>query len=620
MLKQIPHLLGDDADYEGDFAFDQPDHENTFTQIAAAFETTNMGAVWISVFGLAVLLLWDLWLGKKHRIFKLIQGPLVVVAGGIGIHLMYQEGMMPFSLRANELVQLPESKTLSAFFDNFTFPDFSSTVLSNPDVYITALIIASIASIETLLSAEAADKLDPDKRNTPANRELLAQGAGNIVSGMIGGLPVTQVIVRSSTNVEFGAKTKTSAVLHGFWLLISAMTIASVLNLMPMAALACILMFVGFKLAKPAIFKKMFKSGWEQFIPFMATIIGILFTDLLVGIGIGMAVSLLFLLWNIFRAPLEMAGHEVAEGLNEGIYTITLSEEVSFLNKLRLTRIFDKVPDNSRLVINAARTRNMHFDVREMINDFQVNAATRNIKVELIGLNNTGTKSDDDNLVDKDQDRQSKLQPLDVLAMLKEGNYRFRTNQSLERDLMTEAHQTSFGQFPLAAVLGCIDSRTSPELIFDKGFGDIFCVRVAGNVLNDDILGSLEYACAVAGAKLIVVKGHTHCGAVSSACKQVEMGHITGLLRKITPAYQEELRFRPADMNDEQFADQVARRNAMHVVCEIVDKSELLRNLVHEGKIAIIGAMHDVSTGEVQFMDDRMIYNGSFCEAQKTDY
>ena len=281
MLKQIPHALGWDKDTFGDTAFLQADGQNTFTEIFKAFEFVTTGALIIAAVSLAILILWDTVLTKKHKIFQLLQGPIVVVLFGILMNYFYQNGILDFTLATDQVVRIPVPQSFSEFLGQFTLPDF--TAITNLEVWKIAFVIAIVASLETLLCVEATDKLDPDKRITPTNRELKAQGLGNVLSGLIGGLPITQVIVRSSANINFGGKTKMSAILHGVFLLLSALTIASVLNMIPLASLAAILLMVGYKLAKPSLFKQMYKLGWEQFIPFTVTVVAILTTDLLVG-------------------------------------------------------------------------------------------------------------------------------------------------------------------------------------------------------------------------------------------------------------------------------------------------------------------------------------------------
>lgn len=381
ILKQMPHALGWDKDAVGDDAFLQADGQNTFSEIFQAFQFITPGAVLIGVISLAILILWDKVLVKKHKIFQLIQGPIVVVVLGIVMNYFFQNGMLNFSLAADQVVRLPVPHSVSEFFGQFTLPDF--TALSNPEVYKVAIIIAVVGSLETLLSVEATDKLDPDKRITPANRELKAQGLGNIISGLIGGLPITQVIVRSSANISFGGKTKMSAILHGFFLLLSAITIASVLNMIPLASLAAILLMVGYKLAKPALFKEMYKLGWEQFIPFATTVVVILATDLLRGITVGMLLGGFYALRHSYRNSYQLKDVTTTEEGHE-VHHIVLAEEVSFFNKPSVIQALGSIPANSKVIIDCSNSKSIDYDVVEFIKDYQINAKTKNITVEKI--------------------------------------------------------------------------------------------------------------------------------------------------------------------------------------------------------------------------------------------
>ncbi len=381
ILKQIPHAFGHDKDFEGDNAFIQADGQNTFSELLNMLNYVTPGAILVTVVSLFILILWDQVLMKKHKIFGIINGPLVTVFAGITINYLYQASVLPFSLNEKQIVQIPVASSIGEFFGQFTLPDFSQ--FNNPKVYLTALVIAIVASLETLLCVEATDKLDPQKRVTPTNKELKAQGIGNIISGLIGGLPITQVIVRSSANITFGGRTKLSAILHGFFLLISAITIPSLLNMIPLATLASILFVVGYKLAKPSLFKQAYKQGWEQFVPFVATIIGILLTDLLKGIGIGMAVAIFYILRNNFRNPFYQINNEAQE-TNE--HLIVLSEEVSFLNKGSILQVLDNIPPNSKVVIDGTKSKSIHYDVVEIIQNFQIHAKTIGITVEVKGI------------------------------------------------------------------------------------------------------------------------------------------------------------------------------------------------------------------------------------------
>lgn len=383
ILKQIPHALGWDKDPEGDDAFIQADGQNTFSEIAQALDFITPGAALIAVISLAILILWDSVLTKKHKIFQLIQGPIVVVILGIVMNYLFKSGTLNFSLAEDQVVRLPVANNFTEFFKQFTFPDFSA--ITNLEVWKIGLVMAIVASLETLLCVEATDKMDPDKRVTPTNRELKAQGLGNIVSGLIGGLPVTQVIVRSSANINFGGKTKLSAILHGVFLLVSAITIAGLLNMIPLASLAAILLMVGYKLAKPMLFKQMYRLGWEQFIPFVATVVGILATDLLRGITIGMLFGIFYTLRHSYRNSHYMKETVTTEEGHE-VHHIVLAEEVSFFNKASVIKELEEIPKNSKVIIDCTKSKSIAYDVVELIRDFRSNAKTKNIAVETVNF------------------------------------------------------------------------------------------------------------------------------------------------------------------------------------------------------------------------------------------
>jgi len=383
ILKQIPHALGYDKDMEGDFEFFQFDGENTFSSLISAFEALSSSAVLISAISLFILILWETFLSKKHKVFQVLQGPIVVVVLGILLNMAFQNGYLNFSLAPDQVVNLPVPDGLGDFFNQFTFPDMSA--LGNIQVWKIALVIAIVASLETLLCVEATDKLDPEKRVTPTNRELKAQGLGNIVSGLIGGLPITQVIVRSSANIAFGGKSKLSAILHGVFLLISVLTIAEWLNMIPLASLAAILLVIGYKLAKPALFKQMFQLGSDQFIPFVATVIGILLTDLLVGITIGMVFAIFYTLYHSYRNSHYMKDIISSEH-GQRIHHLVLAEEVSFFNKANILNALNNIPSGSKVIIDASKTKSIDYDVIEIIKNFEQNAKNKNITIETINL------------------------------------------------------------------------------------------------------------------------------------------------------------------------------------------------------------------------------------------
>lgn len=384
-LKQIPHAFGYDADPEGDMNFMQPDGHNTFSELSYMLDGITPGALIVTLVSLAILILWEQKFIKENKYMSLVQGPLVVVLAGIGLGLWF-ESIPPFNISQDHMVAIPVAQSVGDFINQFTLPDFGS--FSNAQIYITAITIAVVASLETLLCVEATDKLDPYKRVTPTNLELKAQGVGNIISGFIGGLPITQVIVRSSANIQSGGRTKASAFLHGILMLIFVATIPNVLNKIPLASLAAILFLVGYKLAKPALFKEMYRKGMGQFIPFIVTILGIVFTDLLIGIGLGMVVAIFQILWKNYQVPYTFESENLKNG---GPVKIQLAENVSFLNKAGILNTLNNIPENKHVIIDGTRAKDIHPDIIEIIDNFRENAKTRNITIETINLEDDHT-------------------------------------------------------------------------------------------------------------------------------------------------------------------------------------------------------------------------------------
>jgi len=379
ILKQIPHFFGYDAAPEGDFSFLQVDGENTFSEIIKSFKHISFGSTIIALLAMAIMLLWDTVLAKKAKFFKVIQGPLVAVVVGV-LYYMLTANNNIIRIASENLVSVPVPDSATSFFNQFSFPNFGA--IMNPKIWIVAFTIALVASLETLLCVEAADKLDPEKRVTPTNKELLAQGAGNILSGLIGGLPITQVIVRSSANVQSGGRTKLSAIIHGFLLLISVILMPSILNKIPLSVLAAILLIVGYKLAKPSLFKSMFKMGWKQSIPFAVTIVGIVFTDLLVGIGLGLGVGVVVILIKSYQNSHFLHIEDKSNGVHK--IKMTLAEEVTFFNKGAILKELDSLPSETQLEIDVRKTRYLDNDIIEILEDFSEKAENKNINVKLL--------------------------------------------------------------------------------------------------------------------------------------------------------------------------------------------------------------------------------------------
>ena len=381
ILKQIPHFFGYKSDLEGSFAFFQLDGENSFSAILNTINFISLGATLVAILALFILLLWSEVLSDKGKFFKLVQGPLVAVAVGI-VYFVSTKGNAKWGISSDFLVSVPVPEDATSFFAQFSFPNFGA--LSNPEVWIVAFTVALVASLETLLCVEATDKIDPLKRVTPTNRELLAQGVGNMVSGFIGGLPVTQVIVRSSANIQSGGKTKMSAIIHGFLLLISVILVPNLLNKIPLSVLAAILFIVGYKLAKPALFIEIYRSGWKQFTPFIVTVFGIIFTDLLVGIALGLAVGIVVILIKSFQNSHFLHIEDKSNGLQK--IKMTLAEEVTFFNKGAILKELDNLAHESYLELDVTKTRYLDYDIIEILEDFSDKARQRHIDIKLISV------------------------------------------------------------------------------------------------------------------------------------------------------------------------------------------------------------------------------------------
>ena len=379
ILKQIPHFFGYDSNPEGDFAFFQVDGQNTFSEILNTANNISLGATIVGFIGLGILILWSNVLSNKGKFFQIIQGPLVAVVAGI-IYYFVTNGNTKYGINATHLVSVPVPDSFDSFIGQFRFPNFNA--LSNPQVWVTGFTIALVASLETLLCVEATDKLDPHKNVTPTNKELLAQGTGNIISGLIGGLPITQVIVRSSANIQSGGRTKLAAIIHGFLLLISVILIPTLLNKIPLSVLSAILLVVGYKLAKPAVFKEMVQLGWKQWIPFTVTVLGIVFTDLLVGISLGLAVGVVVILIKSFQNSHFLHIEDKSNGKHR--IKMTLAEEVTFFNKGAILKELDSLPRDTYLEIDVRKTRFLDYDIIEILQDFALKAKERNIDIQLI--------------------------------------------------------------------------------------------------------------------------------------------------------------------------------------------------------------------------------------------
>jgi MFS superfamily sulfate permease-like transporter len=384
ILKQIPHALGYDSDPIGDMAYQEFDGGTTLSALGEMLAFIHPGVILISLASLAILIAWDMPSVKANRVAGLVPGAVVAVLFAVFANLLLV-GSPTLALDAEHLVTVPIASTMNEFLGLFVLPDFSQ--ITNPAVWTVALTIAVIASVETLLCVEAIDQIDPKKRVTPTNRELVAQGVGNSMSGLIGGLPITQVIVRSSVNMNAGAQTRASAIIHGCLLMVCVLAVPNLLNMIPLGVLAAVLLVTGYKLAKPALFTKMWKFGPEQFLPFIVTVAGVVFIDLLAGVGLGMIVALLILLqWNL-RNSHFLHLEEGKTGGNQRKITMHLAEEVTFLNKAAIRQQLSEVPRDTVLVIDQSNCVYLNHDVQEIIDDFIKVAHERNITVRIVNGN-----------------------------------------------------------------------------------------------------------------------------------------------------------------------------------------------------------------------------------------
>lgn len=592
ILKQIPHAFGYDGVPEEDFAFLQSDHENTFSELLNILNYFSYGAIVISLISILILIFWEKinvsWL-------KAVPASLVVVVIGVVLNKLFYHFVPFLYIHHEHLVNIPKISNLDSML---IFPSFKS--IANYNVWIVGATIAAIASLETLLNLEAVENIDPHKRKASPNRELLAQGVGNVVSGLLGGIPITSVIVRSSVNINAGGQTKMAAILHGVFLLLSILLISPVLNLIPLASLAAILILTGYKLAKVTLFIEKYKKGWNQFIPFIVTVFAILFTDLLVGILIGLIVSILFLLKSNYKNPFKIKREKV--NVKETI-TIELPNQVSFLNKASIKNTLWNLPKNSNVILDAKFSDYIDNDILELIEIYKNTVAVeKSINLNILGLKGSHQIEDQIQFVNViAKDEQEKLLPSEILEILKNGNRRFVQGDITEKYYSQQINATSSVQNPIAVIISCIDSRTSPELIFDLGIGDIISIRIAGNIINQEIIDSIEFACQKIGTKLIVVLGHSNCGAVTYAIKSKEEGLYLTLTTKIERSIKACNCSKESLESDPKMLDRVIKANTNNSITEVLLGSEYVKNEISDKKISIVSAFYDTSNGIVTF-------------------
>ncbi len=445
ILKQFPHLLGIDADPEGDMAFAQPDGGNTLSGMLAAVLRFHPGATLIGLASIALLVCWDRVKLLKNSI---VPGPFIVVILGVLLSELlrsYTSLGAAWKVNLSQLVQVPVTETWAGVASFLRYPDFSQ--ITQPAIFVAAFTIAIVASLETLLNLEAVDKLDPKKRFSPPSRELFAQGIGNIAAGLIGGIPLTSVIIRSSVNINAGAQTKRSAIFHGVLLLLCTLTLPTMLNRIPLSCLAAILMVTGFKLASPKIVRAMWAEGLNRFLPYVITVVAIVFTDLLIGVIIGLIVSTMFILASNLKRPLR---HIVEKHVSGDVHRFELASQLSFFNRAILDAALRKIPRDGHVLLDARNTVYIDPDVIDFIKEYRDQIApARGVSVSLLGFQDRHRIDDAIEYVDYvSRDLQQNMKPAQVFEVLKAGNVRFRENRPLTRLSRQQLASSAAGQFP----------------------------------------------------------------------------------------------------------------------------------------------------------------------------
>ncbi|SNC74976.1 carbonic anhydrase [Hymenobacter gelipurpurascens] len=590
IMKQLPHLLGYDADAAETLAL----FPKTGSTILALLETavhhiqpTGLG---IAVLALAVLVLWEQAIIKQHPVLSKVPGALVVVVLGVAANQLVLALSPAYALGGTHLVQLPVVSSVADFQGLFTLPDFSQ--LTNSKVYIAALSIALVASLEALLAIEATDELDPLKRKTPTNRELKAQGVGNLVSGLLGGLPLTSVIVRSSVSLNAGARTKVAALLHGTFLLVSVLLFPKLLNMVPWAALAAILLVTGYKLTRISIFREQLKGGVMEFVPFAVTIVAILATDLLIGIGIGAAVGIFFILRESYRNA-HFFEHHTVDGRDK--IRISLGEHVSFLNKASILTVLKDIPENATLEIDGTNSAFIDRDIISAIENFRETARQRNIQVVFL------RKADDysQNLAEQ---RQVSEPEAEFEAYYKlfdnDRNWvgeKLRHAQHPASELSTDAPKFLF--------IGCCDSRVPASEIIGTAPGDVFVHRnVANLVVSTDLnlMSVLEYAVEVLGVEHVVVCGHYGCGGVRVAMEAQEPGMLTSWLSNVRDVMQRNSAELNALETDEDRYRRLVELNVIEQVYNLYQTSAVLQARQQNRPLHLHGWVYDSHAGRIE--------------------
>ncbi|MFB5649181.1 carbonic anhydrase [Leptospira wolffii] len=595
IIKQFPHLIGYDIEEFGVEEFDltkedinetyHDPHEgketNSLTVFMHAFENLRANVMAIGAVSLAVFILWDRYFAKK---FKYVPASLVAIAVGTGGNFFLGEFLPGGNLSQDHLVTLPVFKNASDLFGQLDFPDFS--FWRNSSVWALALTIALASSLESLLSIEVVDKLDEENRKTPMSRELIAQGVGNMVCGISGGIPITSVVVRGSVNAASGAKSKLSAVLHGVFIGVSVLLFPKFMNMIPLASLSAILVMTGFKLAKPSLFRQIFQKGYSQFLPFAVTIIATVFTNVLIGTFCGIVTSLIFVLYaDHLNAIIRVEDHGKFR-------RIVLGENLGFFQKARIKSVLESQPSGITLEIDGTRNLHMDPDIRELIYEFRNSAHQKEITVILGGIANM--QNDIESL---------KKEMSETYQRLLSNNETWVEERTAEDPEFFSRHAE--GQTPQVLFIGCSDSRVPVNVITKTNPGEIFVTRNIANVVSVDdmsLFSVVQYAIEALNVKHIIVCGHYGCGGVKAALKGTTAGLIDNWITHIKDVYlkhREELDALPDQAKEEKLIEW----NVAEQVVNLYKTSMIQTALKKYGFPEIHGWVYDIRTGKIREVD-----------------
>ncbi|TGK01211.1 sulfate permease [Leptospira langatensis] len=595
IIKQLPHLIGYDIEEFGVEEFDltredinetyHDPHEgretNSFTVLLHSIPNLRMNVFLIGAFSLVSFFVWDRFFAKK---FQFLPASLIAIAVGTSANLFLGDLLPGGTLSQDHLVTLPVFQNSSDLFGQLDFPNFSAWDLAG--VWTLALTIAFASSLESLLSIEVVDKLDGENRKTPMSRELVAQGFGNMACGLLGGIPVTSVVVRGSVNAASGARSKTSAVLHGVWIGTSVLLFPKFMNTIPLASLAAILVVTGFKLCKPALFKTMLHKGYSHFLPFLVTVLTTIFTNVLIGTFCGILASLVFMLYEDHRTA-------VVRVENYGKFRrIVLGENLGFFHKAKIKSVLESQPSGITLEIDGTRTLHLDLDIRELIHEFRNSAYRKGIKVILGGIPNM--QNDIESLKKEMSESYQKL---------------LSNNETWVKE-MTDVDPEFFarhaeGQTPQVLFIGCSDSRVPVNVITKTNPGEIFVTRNIANVVSVDdmsLFSVVQYAIEVLNVKHIVVCGHTGCGGVRAALKGQATGLIDNWITHIKDVYlkhREELDALP----EEKREDRMIQLNVAEQVVNLYKTGMIQNALAKYGFPEIHGWVYDIRTGQISEVD-----------------